>query len=216
MDAFIRDMSDQTVFRVLAAATFICVAFARDGVRILAYLRTKPRPSLGDLVSDFLRNNRNARVGSLLDGLLFFACFAGVFLFIANPDSMAWSQVPLPSGVRWLGAALAGFGAAGEIWGLVYLGRQYSALLRVREDHALIDGGPYAWVRHPMYSFGVPFLTGLGIMTANWFIFATALLAIVAIVVQRVPEEEAMLLEAFGESYRRYTERTGRLFPRLR
>src|SRR5262249_38355501 len=55
--------------------------------------------------------------------------------------------------------------------GLVYLGRQYSALLRVREDHALIDGGPYAWVRHPMYSFGVPFLMGLGIMTANWFIF---------------------------------------------
>jgi protein-S-isoprenylcysteine O-methyltransferase Ste14 len=117
--------------------------------------------------------------------------------------------------VRWLGAALAGSGAAGEIWGYVYLGRQYSALLRIRDDHVLIDGGPYAWVRHPLYSFLLLFVTGLGIMTASWFTFATGLLGIVGFV-RRVPDEEAMLLEAFGESYRRYTARTGRLFPRLR
>src|SRR5215471_12077515 len=114
---------------------------------------------------------------------------------------------PLPSGVRWLGAALAGFGAAGEIWALVYLGRQYSGLLRVRDDHVVIDGGPYAWVRHPMYGFGLPFLAGLAIMTASWLILVTALLAIAGIVLWRVPDEEAMLREALGEPYRRYMER---------
>ena len=207
--------ADQTVFRVLSAAIVLSVGFTRDGVRIVGYLRSKPRPSPGELVRDFIRNNRRARFGSLPLLLFGTACFAGIFLYITNPESMAWSQLRLPSGVRWLGVALAGLGAAGEIWGLVYLKRQYSGLLRIRDDHVLIDRGPYAWVRHPLYSFALPFLTGLAIMAANWFIFATALLSIIAIARQRVPAEEAMLLEAFGEEYRRYMERTGKLLPRL-
>ena len=39
--------------------------------------------------------------------------------------------------------------------------------------------------------------------------------AIAMAMVQRTPKEEAMLIEAFGDSYRRYCERTGRFFPRL-
>jgi protein-S-isoprenylcysteine O-methyltransferase Ste14 len=207
--------AEENVFRALAAAILLSVGLTRDGVRILGYLRRTPRPSFGDLVRDFVRNNRSARFGSSALLVMGSAFFAGLFLYIARPLSMAWSQIELPSIVRWLGAMIAALGGAGEIWALVYLGRQYSGLLRVRDDHVLIDGGPYAWVRHPIYSFAVPFLAGLGIMAASWFLLATGVLAILAIALQRVPEEEAMLLDAFGESYRRYMERTGRLFPRL-
>jgi len=46
-------------------------------------------------------------------------------------------------------------------------------------------------------------------------IVATGIGAIAMAMVQRTPKEEAMLIEAFGDSYRRYCERTGRVFPRL-
>ena len=65
------------------------------------------------------------------------------------------------------------------------------------------------------YSFGMPMLAGLGLVAANWLIVATGIGAIAMAMVQRTPKEEAMLIEAFGDSYRRYCERTGRFFPRL-
>lgn len=142
-------------------------------------------------------------------------CFGGVGVYIVNPSLMSWSSVHVPNSIRWLGAGLGWTGALGEIWALVYLGRQYSPILRVRRGHELVVQGPYAWVRHPVYSFGMPMLAGLGLVAANWLIVATGIGAIAMAMVQRTPKEEAMLIEAFGDSYRRYCERTGRFFPRL-
>ncbi len=94
-------------------------------------------------------------------------CFGGVGVYIVNPSLMSWSSVHVPNSIRWLGAGLGWTGALGEIWALVYLGRQYSPILRVRRGHELVVQGPYAWVRHPVYSFGIPMLAGLGLVAAN-------------------------------------------------
>ena len=54
---------------------------------------------------------------------------------------MSWSSVHVPNSIRWLGAGLGWTGALGEIWALVYLGRQYSPILRVRRGHELVVQG---------------------------------------------------------------------------
>src|SRR5262249_42760426 len=145
--------------------------------------------------------------------LLAVACFGGIVVFIFAPEKMAWSDMALPNWARWVGAAVALFGALGEMWALLYLGRQYSGLLRVRRDHMLIQQGPYAWVRHPMYSFGMPFLFGLGLLAANWFIVLTGVGAVTLVMLRRAPREEALMRKAFGHSYKIYAQRTGRFFP---
>ncbi len=75
--------------------------------------------------------------------------------------------------------------------------------------------GPYRWIRHPMYSFGAILFAAYFLLTANWFIglasgVSFALLAI------RTREEEANLIKRFGDDYRAYRERAGRVLPRPR
>src|SRR5437868_6243399 len=114
----------------------------RDGIRVWLYLRTKPR-RLSEVLGEFWRNTSEATLGSV--GLLILAAanFAGIALFIFAPDHVEWSRIPLSNTVRWIGVAIASAGALGEMWALIHLGRQYSGLLRIRGDHALVAGGPY-------------------------------------------------------------------------
>jgi protein-S-isoprenylcysteine O-methyltransferase Ste14 len=75
--------------------------------------------------------------------------------------------------------------------------------------------GPYAWVRHPMYS--ALFLMGLGwlLLTANWFIGAPLMIGMIVVVFMRVENEEGVLIDLFGDEYREYMQRTGRFLPLL-
>ncbi len=73
--------------------------------------------------------------------------------------------------------------------------------------------GPYARIRHPLYSslFGIG--VAFALVTANWLFVLLAVLVIVGLIA-RVPREEKMMLDEFGDSYRDYMLRTGRFFPR--
>jgi protein-S-isoprenylcysteine O-methyltransferase Ste14 len=54
---------------------------------------------------------------------------------------------------------------------------------------------------------------GVALVTANWVFVVTAV-AVIGGMMARVPREEQMMLDEFGEEYRVYMERTGRYFPR--
>lgn len=73
--------------------------------------------------------------------------------------------------------------------------------------------GPYTRVRHPLYTamFGVG--TAFALVSANWC-FVVLAVAMIAGLVARVPREEQMMLEEFGEEYKAYVQRTGRFFPK--
>jgi hypothetical protein len=70
-------------------------------------------------------------------------------------------------------------------------------------------------VRHPLYSFGAPFVAGWALMTANGVV-ALAGLGAAALIVVRTAIEERHLIERFGEAYRVYMATTGRFVPRRR
>jgi protein-S-isoprenylcysteine O-methyltransferase Ste14 len=55
----------------------------------------------------------------------------------------------------------------------------------------------------------------LGLLTANWiFVVLTALS--IAGTMARIPKEEKMMIETFGNEYKAYMQRTGKFLPRLR
>lgn len=151
----------------------------------------------------------------LVRALVLIPMLAFLILFMASPARVPWSLVALPEWLRWTGAALT-IGAVALLWWVNHaLGLNFSTVLRIREKHTLITNGPYRLVRHPMYTVILVLLTGFFLLTTCW-VFAVAGAISLAAVANRTIREERMLLEAFGDEYRRYMDRTGRYFPRLR
>jgi protein-S-isoprenylcysteine O-methyltransferase Ste14 len=135
-------------------------------------------------------------------------------LWIIQPAWLSWSCLPLPDWLRWVGVVIG----AVDVW-VGYLahrtlGTNYTATLKRMEGQRLVVQGIYRWIRHPMYTSFFAVLVANFLLTANWLI---GLLAVVysLLIVERVGREERILLESFGDEYRRYMRRVGRFFPRL-
>jgi len=113
--------------------------------------------------------------------------------------------------LAWAAAALTAIGIAIAIWARLYIGRNWSPRPARKEEHELVTGGPYAFVRHPIYSgmilaaFGTA-LTG-SIFGVLLFIFLAAAF------VSRVGKEERIMLDLFPGAYPAYQSRTRRLIP---
>jgi len=122
----------------------------------------------------------------------------------------------LPAWTGWAGAAV--FAAA--IWLLwrshADLGRNWSPVVQVLKEHTLVTDGVYRHIRHPMYS--AHFLWGIAqaLLLQNWIAGPALLVVFVPFCLVRVPHEERLMLETFGDEYRVYMSRTGRIFPRRR
>jgi protein-S-isoprenylcysteine O-methyltransferase Ste14 len=95
------------------------------------------------------------------------------------------------------------------------LGRNWSISLEIREKHELISSGPYALVRHPMYTSFLLMALGQAFLISNWLIGLAGLAGFAILFFLRVDKEERMMLEIFGTRYRDYMERTKRLIPYL-
>lgn len=72
--------------------------------------------------------------------------------------------------------------------------------------------GPFAWIRHPMYSAVFLMSAGLGLALRS-LPFLAALLLLAITIPRLIPVEEAQLRQAYGEEYASYTKRTSRLLP---
>jgi protein-S-isoprenylcysteine O-methyltransferase Ste14 len=96
------------------------------------------------------------------------------------------------------------------------LGKQWSLTARVLQSHELVQRGPFAHVRHPIYSalLGLLLATGLALSTA--VLTAIAVVVYVAGTYWRATREEALLRAHFGAAYDDYARRVPRLIPRLK
>jgi protein-S-isoprenylcysteine O-methyltransferase Ste14 len=113
-------------------------------------------------------------------------------------------------------AGLAGFAGAVWVHGWTHreLAENWSPLLEIREDHSLVTTGPYRHVRHPMYAGFWLWAWSQGFVLSNWMVLGAGVLSFAVMYLARVRHEEELLLEAFGEEYREYMSRTGRLIPK--
>lgn len=160
---------------------------------------------------------RGPAVAALRERWLFALCLGGFLSVYAYAAGLLDAgALALPRGLRLGGGALL----LAALWLLAAthaaLGRHWSPVLELAEDHRLIDSGPYARVRHPMYASFMLAALGFALLSANLVVAAASLGGIGVLYALRVADEEAMLLRALGEPYAAYMRRTGRLWPRLR
>jgi protein-S-isoprenylcysteine O-methyltransferase Ste14 len=190
----------ETIFRI----TFALLWLLFFGVRV--YFQRK---GLG--VREYERVNEKQEK-------LLFKLFALAYLIMPLYFLTPWldfARLPLPAWLRWLGGAVtcAGIGLFG--WAHQALGMNWTAVLALSKEHELITNGPYRSVRHPMYSAFFMIGVGLLLLSANGFIGVTYLGTLLLMIVARVSLEENMMIERFGDAYRQYMKKTGRLFPRF-
>jgi len=115
----------------------------------------------------------------------------------------------------WItGLAIAAASLAFTFWARNSLGRNWSAQVTSKVDHHLVRTGPYALVRHPIYTgaFGVY----LGTMLVSGEVHALVWLPLFAIAYARkIAMEERVLVRTFGAEYEDYRRRTRAIIPGL-
>lgn len=96
------------------------------------------------------------------------------------------------------------------------LGKQWALSARVVQDHKLIQTGPYAWVRHPIYTALLGITLGSGFIGARWeaVIVAVALQMLGTWI--RVRSEEQLMRATFGAEYANYARAVPAFVPWLR
>jgi protein-S-isoprenylcysteine O-methyltransferase Ste14 len=117
--------------------------------------------------------------------------------------------------MRFLGIVLFGVGLAVRWYAIVHLGRFFTVNVAIAADHRLIDTGPYRIVRHPSYTGALMAFLGLALCLANWASLVVIFVPIFSVFLRRMRVEEAALLQAFGDRYRDYMNRTKRLIPAI-
>lgn len=124
------------------------------------------------------------------------------------------ADVPLPLAVRWIGVGLLAASLALFIWSHVALGRSWTVAVSVVDDQELVTTGPFARIRHPMYAALILMAIGLVPATANAVASVPYLATILIVYFERVADEEGLMIRFYGDEYRSYMARTGRLLPR--
>lgn len=94
------------------------------------------------------------------------------------------------------------------------LGRNWSSSLDIHESHKLVTRGVYQRVRHPMYSASWLIYLGQALFLSNWAAGLGGLIGFGLLYFLRVPKEEEMMLNEFGDGYRQYIASTGRIIPK--
>ena len=152
---------------------------------------------------------RQTIVRAVVVCLLYLALFLLPFADRRGLAVMAEGQA-----VRWIGATLLGLGCGLIFWSGLSLGRQYSPEVTIQENHRLITGGAYRYVRHPRYLGAIAFAFGLPLLFRSWVGLAVSPI-LLATILFRIRDEEALMRTEFGLEWERYSQHTWRLIPFL-
>lgn len=147
-----------------------------------------------------------SRWGMVLQGIGF--ALVWIYLrppgFQKSPLALVFSMAlaPLSAALGW-----AAVSHLGKFW-------RYEAALS--EDHALIQSGPYRWLRHPIYASMLGLLVAIGLAWSWWPMLAAALVLFLAGTEIRVRAEDRLLAERFPDSFRAYRSRVAAYLPFIR
>jgi protein-S-isoprenylcysteine O-methyltransferase Ste14 len=162
--------------------------------------------------SDLVRVSKK----DLTEYLIMTAIAAG-FVFVPG----AWYVLDLFSQFTWQqNIFVVGFGAILSpisLW-LFYkshadLKKQWSPSLEIRENHELVVSGIYKYTRNPMYLAVLVWAFAQAVLVPNLIAGSAALVSLLPLFLIRLPREEKMMSDHFGEAYSRYKSSTCRLIP---
>jgi protein-S-isoprenylcysteine O-methyltransferase len=151
----------------------------------------------------------SSRVGHILT---FAAAFALLFSPTVRVGPLAWRIVPLSESVGMGGLILTIVGIAFAIWARFYLGGNWSAIVAIKQQHRLIQSGPYAIVRHPIYTGLVLGALGTALVVGEFGAFL-AVVIVFAGWQAKAAQEESFLRTEFGDAYLRYQQHVKMMIP---
>jgi protein-S-isoprenylcysteine O-methyltransferase Ste14 len=197
-------MAQEIISRIIFAGLFALLLIVRNIFSI------KQRKGMINL-----KNSRENKTNFIIRRFIL-GPVLGIFILIyfINPSWIIFISIPFPQFVNWMGAIFGLLGIALLIWVHLILGKEWSADLQLNTDHQLIESGPYSRIRHPMYTALITIYLALGIISSNYIVLTVFILIIISVII-RIPEEEKMMIEKFGERYRIYMQKTGRFLPKF-
>lgn len=122
----------------------------------------------------------------------------------------------LPLWASWTAAALFSVGLAIRLAAQRTLDRFWSFTLETSQNHQLVTQGIFSFTRHPIYLSLIFWAVAQPGLLHNYLAGLAGSAAVLLIWLVRVPREEMLLLEIFGDEYRIYMTRVGRLFPKAK
>jgi len=122
--------------------------------------------------------------------------------------------IPWNPSLAWVGAALTLAGISFAIWARYHIGRYWSGSVALKVGHELVRTGPYAHIRHPIYTGILTALAGTALAIDRYgaLLAFTVLLADLA---WKSKKEEALLTQEFGPAFEEHRRHTGFFLPRL-
>jgi len=200
------------LYVVLAAIAFLFLLYYKDSIEVLWIL-------LGLYVAfAVLRISGAKQRQSLFTRLPHLAAMIVAFILLlerrAHFGPLERRFLPNSQTGIWIGISVTACGMALAIWARSHLGANWSATITIRTSHSLVSTGPYARLRHPIYSGLLLAITGTALTQGEW----RGLLALViALIVWSIKarKEESWLRDEFGAQFEEYSQRTGFLLPRL-
>jgi len=120
--------------------------------------------------------------------------------------------VPHTDTVGIIGLSVCVAGAVIACWSRFLLGRNWAISVQLKQEHELIVAGPYAYVRHPIYTGLLMMFAGNAIIVGDY----RGILAVMIVFVSfwyKLRKEEIWLGNLFGEKYNNYKKNTHALFP---
>jgi protein-S-isoprenylcysteine O-methyltransferase Ste14 len=191
--------------RGLAALAVVCAWMMFGGALLAARLRQRARGA-----GPVAKRDLASWAGMALQGLGFAIVWGanrGHDTFVPGMGVGAMTALAFATVTLAFGSAMLGMLAVRE------LGKQWSLTARVLDAHDLVQSGPFAHVRHPIYSalLGLLLATGLALSTA-WLTLLAAVVYLMG-TYSRALREEALLRAHFGAAYDEYARRVPRLIP---
>ena len=193
-------------FALLPLVSRLLVAVGWAWFTIAFVFRREPGGGAG------ARRERISSVGIVLQML----AFALVWM-IQRPLPAAGTRLDAFEIARDVLAPVIGFGSV--FLGLAAvrtLGKQWSYEARVVEGHELVTSGPYAWVRHPIYTAMLGKLLASNFAFGHWIGLVIAGGVFVVGTLIRIRAEEKLMRESFGPAYAEYARRVPAFVPGCR
>ena len=138
-----------------------------------------------------------------------------ILLLLMNHLPMPWlyrSFLPVTLWDFWIGAAITVAGLLFAVWARVTIGTNWSRSVTIKRGHELITGGPYALVRHPIYTGILTGFLGTAIATTQYRGILAFLLVFFSLW-YKLRLEERWMRDQFGAAYNDYARRTSALIP---
>ncbi len=144
------------------------------------------------------------------------ATVAGAFLLFARFGDMDAGRYRLwdpGHGIGWVLVAVAALGLTFTWWARLYLGRLWSSSVTKKADHHVVDTGPYAIVRHPIYTGIIAAVLATAVLKGSPAAIAGALLMTFGLWIKARLEERFLREQLGADAYDSYRRKVPMLVP---